>query len=61
MTIWKVCKLYHNCNTPVYEVLPHDFRGHLECCLKWYGFKGLRWCYLSKKQAEKKAKKLNGL
>lgn len=59
MTLWKVCKHYHNSNVPVYEVLPFNLKGHLSCVFKWYGLKGLRWCYLSKKQAEKKAKKLN--
>ena len=57
MTIWKVCKFYRE-NDPVYEVLPFDWKGHLSCVFKWYGFKGLRWCYFSKKQAENKTKKL---
>jgi hypothetical protein len=61
MTLWKVDKYYHNNNddVPVYEVSPYHLRGHLQCCLKWYGIKGLKWCYLFKKQAERKAKKLN--
>ena len=58
MTLWKVDKYYHN-NIPVYKVMPYNLRGHLRCCLKWYGIKGLTWCYLLKKQAEHKAKKLN--
>lgn len=60
MTLWKVCKSYYN-NTLVYEVYPYNLQGHLMCCLKWYGFSGLKRCYLSKKQAECKARKLNGL
>ena len=62
MTLWKVDKYYHNSNgnVPVYEVIPYNFRGHLICCWKWYGLKGLKWCYLFKKQAENKARKLNG-
>lgn len=59
MTLWKVDRYYHNSNTPTYEVMPYNFRGHLYCCWKWYGFKGLKWCYLFKKQAENKAKRLN--
>jgi len=61
MTLWKVDVLYHNENNniPVYTVLPYHFRGHLICCWRWYGIKGLKWCYLFKKQAERKAKRLN--
>lgn len=61
MMIWKVCKHYHNSNVPIYEVLPFDSSGYLTSCFKWYGFKALRWCYLFKKQAERKADKLNKL
>lgn len=59
MTLWKVDKHYHNSNTPTYEVTPYNLKGHLKCCWKWYGIKGLKWCYLFKKQAEHKAEKLN--
>ena len=59
MILWKVDRYYHNSNIPTYEVMPYDLKGHLKCCWKWYGFKGLKWCYLFKKQAEYKAKKLN--
>lgn len=59
MKLWKVDKYYHNSNVPVYGVMPYDLQGHLKCCWKWYGIKGLKWCYLFKKQAERKAKKLN--
>lgn len=60
MTLWKVDKYYfNNSDTPTYEVMPYSLRGHLSCCWKWYGFKGLKWCYLFKKQAERKASKLN--
>ena len=59
MTLWKVNRYYHNNNTATYKVMPYDFKGHLKCCWKWYGIKGLNWCYLFKKQAENKSKKLN--
>ena len=60
MTLWKVCKhFYINSDRPTYDVLPYNLNGHLKCCWKWYGIKGLKWCYLFKKQADKKAKKLN--
>ncbi len=62
MTLWKVDRYYFNHNnTPTYAVMPYHLKGHLKCCWKWYGLKGLKWCYLSKKRAEKKAKKLNNL
>ena len=59
MTLWKVDKYYDRNDKIYYDVMPYDLRGHLKCCLKWYGFKGLKWCYLFKKQAERKAEKLN--
>lgn len=59
MTLWKVDRYYHNSNIPTYEVAPYNFKGHLKCCWEWFGIKGLKWCYLSKKQAEHKAEKLN--
>jgi hypothetical protein len=60
MTLWKVVKCYRSgSDVPVYEVLPYNLYGHLKCCYLWYGFKGLKWCYLSKKHAERMAKKLN--
>lgn len=59
MTLWKVCRhFYINSDKPTYEVLPYNLKGHLKCCWKWYGIKGLKWCYLSKKQAERKANEL---
>lgn len=58
MTLWIVNRCYFN-NTPTYEVMPYNLKGHLKCCWKWYGIKGLKWCYLFKKQAEYKARKLN--
>ena len=58
MTLWKVCKHYYN-RMSTYEVFPYSLVGHLKCCWKWYGLRGLKWCYLSKEQAEHKAKKLN--
>ena len=60
MTLWTVDKYYYNNDVPTYEVMPYSFRGHLKCCWKWYGVKGLKWCYLFKKQAERKVRKLNG-
>lgn len=60
MTLWKVHKYYDIKDNVHYDVMPYDFKGHLKCCWKWYGIKGLKWCYLFKKQAENKAKKLNG-
>lgn len=60
MTLWKVnAYFYNNSNTPIYKIAPYDLLGHLKCCLQWYGLKGLKWCYLFKKQAENKANKLN--
>ena len=59
MTLWKVNRYYRNDDKPVFEAMPYNLRGHLICCCKWYGFKGLKWCYLFKKQAENKAKRLN--
>lgn len=59
MTLWKVDKYYYRNDNIYYDVMPYNLRGHLKCCWKWYGIKGLKWCYLFKKQAEHKAKKLN--
>lgn len=60
MTLWRVFRCYLSDDTIKYVVVPHDLIGHLKCCCKWSGFKkGLKWCYLFKKQAERKARKLN--
>ena len=59
MTLWKVHKYYDENDNIYYDVMPYNLRGHLKCCWKWYGLKGLKWCYLFKKQAENKARKLN--
>lgn len=59
MTLWKVHKYYDKNDNVYYDVSPYNLRGHLNCCLKWYGFKGLKWCYLFKWRAECKARKLN--
>lgn len=60
MTLWKVCKhFYINSNVPTYDVEPYNLKGHLKCCLKYYGIKGLKGCYLSRKRAERKAAALN--
>ena len=62
MRFWKVCKhFYINQDKPFQDVYPYNFWGHLKCCRKYYGIKGLKWCYLFKWQAEHKAKKLNDL
>lgn len=59
MTLWKVCKhFYINSDRPVYDVAPYNLIGHLKCCWKWYGWNGLKWCYLSKRRAERKAAEL---
>lgn len=60
MTLWKVDRYYYDSDKPIFKVLPYHLKGHLICCWKWYGIKGLKWCYLFKKQAENKAKELNG-
>ena len=59
MTLWKVHKYYDENDDVYYDTMPYDFQGHLKCCWKWYGFKGLKWCYLFQGQAERKARKLN--
>ena len=60
MTLWKVTRhFYINSDTPVYDVMPYNLVGHLKCCWKYYGWSGLKWCYLLKWQADKKAEKLN--
>lgn len=59
MTLWKVDKYYDKNDNIAYRILPYDLKGHLKCCWKWFGFKGLKWCYLFKKHAERKARKLN--
>ena len=60
LKFWKVCKhFYINSDKTVYDVMPYHFLGHLRCCLKYHGIRGLKWCYLSKKRAERKATELN--
>lgn len=59
MTLWKVNKYYTSDDTIKYAATSYDLKGHLKCCWKWYGFKGLKWCYLFKYQAKRKARKLN--
>lgn len=61
MTLWKVKKCYVNNDEILHIVMPYSLFGHLGCCFKWYGLKGLKWCYLFKKQAIRKANKLNKL
>jgi hypothetical protein len=60
MILWKVCKhFYITMDKPVYDIMPLRLFSYLRTCCKYYGIKGLKWCYLSKKQAERKARKLN--
>ena len=59
MTLWMVNKRYDKNDNIYYDVDPYSLKGHLYCCWKWYGFKGLKNCYLFKKQAQRKANKLN--
>ena len=59
MIIWKVDKHYSSDDTFKYMPIAYDLKGYLKCCWKWYGLKGLKWCYLFEKQAERKAIKLN--
>ena len=58
MTLWKVNRYFHN-DIQVYEAAPHNLKGYLYCCWRWWGIKALRHCYLFKWQAERKANKLN--
>lgn len=59
MSIWLVRKFYDKNDNPYYEAHPHSFWGHIKCCVKWYGWKGLKRCYLSEKKATKVAEKLS--
>lgn len=59
MTLWRVIKSYDRNDNAYYVALPYDFWGYIKCCIKWYGFKGLKRAYLSEKKAEKVAAKLN--
>ena len=60
LKFYKVDKYYYgNNDKPYYDVMPYHFWGHLKCCRKYYGIKGLKWCYLFRWQAERKARKLN--
>ena len=60
MTLWKVDRVDRNhSKRPGYIVSPYDMVGHIKCCIEWYGWEGLRWCYLFKWQAELKAKSLD--
>ena len=62
LKFYKVDKhFYITSDKPFYDVTPYHFLGHLKCCWKWYGIKGLKWCYLFKWQADRKAKKLNNM
>ena len=59
MTLWKVNKHYDKNDNIYYNIMPYNLKGYLKCCWRWYGLKGLKWCYLFEKQAEHKARKLN--
>lgn len=61
MTLWGVDKCYWEDNKPHYVVLPYNFRGTLISCWKWFGLRGLKNKYLSKRYAEKVANKRNGV
>lgn len=58
MTLWKIHRSYGENDKIYYDVVPYNMIGHLKCCIKWYGWRGLKWTYLSEKAAWKKAKKL---
>lgn len=58
MTLYKVAKTYRSNDEIDYVVLPYDFWGHIKCCIKWYGFRGLKKTYISEKRANKVATKL---
>ena len=59
MTLWKVHKYYDKNDNIHYDIMSYNLKGHLKCCCRWYGLKGLKWCYLFEKQAKNKARKLN--
>ena len=60
LKLWRVNKhLYITSNKPTYDVTPLRMLEYLMCCCKYYGIRGLRWCYLFKWQADRKARKLN--
>lgn len=59
MTLWKVEKCFTKEDEIKYSVHPYDLKGYLKACIEWHGIKGLKWCYLFEKQAERKARKLN--
>jgi hypothetical protein len=59
MCWYKVQKFYNKDDNSYYDVLPYSFWGHIDCCIRWYGWKGLKRCYLSKKKATRVATKLN--
>lgn len=59
MTLWKVDKYYNKEDKIKYIATPYSMKGYIHCCWMWYGFKGLKNCYLFEKQARRKANKLN--
>ena len=59
MTLWGVCKRYGQNDEIEFYVMPYNFIGHLRCCIKWFGIKGMKNMYLTKKQANKVAEKKN--
>lgn len=60
MKLWIVNRFnYIGHDAPTYTVSEYNLFEYLKCCLKFYGFAGLKWAYLSKKRAWKKAAKLN--
>ena len=58
MNLWLVRKFYDKNDNIYYEAHPYSIKGHIKCCILWYGFKGLKHCYLSKYKANRVAAKL---
>ena len=60
LTLWKVSKRYISNGEVEFDVMPHNFFGHLKCCIKWYGIKYIfKDMYLTEKKANKIAAKKN--
>ena len=59
MTLWGVCKRYGQNDEIEFYVMPYSFLGHLKCCIKWFGIKGMKNMYLTEKKANKVAEKKN--
>lgn len=60
MTFWKVDKYYYDNNgIAIFGIMPYSFTFLIYSLMKWEGLKTLKRCYLFKKQAERKVRKLN--